>query len=88
MLQNLKQQQPDIEATIRIYVNAPGLQCNIVVVCAILAKMTFFENMKWEIILHIFMKSLALSKLKKSKTIVKFKKHNVVGAHEFSLYRQ
>ena len=32
-------------------------QCNIVV-CAILTKLTFFENMKWQTILHILMESL------------------------------
>ena len=48
-------------------------QCNIVV-CTILAKLTFLENMKWQTILPIL----------KFIIFVKLKKQNVLCAHEFS----
>ena len=53
------------------------------VVCAILAKLIFFfENIKWQTILHIFMKNLFP---KKWIIFVKFKKQNVCTC-EFSCF--
>ena len=43
----------------------------------------FFENMKWQTILHVFMKSLYSNKLI---IFVKLRKQNVVCAHEFSWF--
>ena len=45
----------------------------------------FFENMKWQTILHIFSFKKKIM-LKKSIIFVKFKKKNVVCAHEFSWF--
>ena len=59
----------------------PG-QCNIVV-RAILVKLTFFENIKWHIVLHLFHKKFVI---KKSMILVKFKKQNVVCTHKFSRF--